>query len=34
MLRDAEKGGLVHRWKFGSTKPVGFSTENQPEGEK
>lgn len=32
LIRDAEKSGLVHRWKFGSTKPVGFATKPQAEG--
>lgn len=29
-LKRAEATGKVHRWHFGSTRPVGFATEKQP----
>jgi hypothetical protein len=32
LLKEAEQGGMIHRWKFGSTKPVGFATKPQAEG--
>jgi len=32
LLKEAEQGGMIHRWKFGSTKPVGFATKPQVEG--
>jgi len=31
LLKLAEAGGLVHRWKFGASQPVQFANQPQPE---